>query len=442
MIKVTKFGGSSLADAAQFQKVAEIIRADAARKYVVPSAPGKRFKNDDKVTDLLYKSYALSSSGQDTAEVFGEITRRYTDIKNELGLTTDIESIIAQVKKKVDGGASIDYTASRGEYLNGILLAEYLGFAFIDAAEVILFDSRGVLDADKTNTIMSKRLAREGRAVIPGFYGSGPDGGIVTFSRGGSDITGSLVARAAKADLYENWTDVSGFMVTDPRIVPETRVIRYITYKELRELSYMGASVLHQDAVFPVAQSGIPINIRNTNEPDALGTMIVHQLPKEHQSDTVITGIAGHKGYCAITIEKNMMNSELGIGRRFLEIFERNNILFEHLPSGVDTMSAVLNAKAIEGKRESVMTSIQDEIEPDSIEFIPNLALLAVVGHGMASNVGTAGKIFSALGQQNINVRIIDQGSSEINIIIGVDECNLEKSIRTIYDAFAWEELL
>ena len=442
MIKVTKFGGSSLADAAQFQKVTEIIRADAARKYVVPSAPGKRFKNDDKVTDLLYKSYALSSSGQDTAEVFGEITRRYTDIKNELGLTTDIESIIAQVKKKVDGGASIDYTASRGEYLNGILLAEYLGFAFIDAAEVILFDSRGVLDADKTNTIMSKRLAREGRAVIPGFYGSGPDGGIVTFSRGGSDITGSLVARAAKADLYENWTDVSGFMVTDPRIVPETRVIRYITYKELRELSYMGASVLHQDAVFPVAQSGIPINIRNTNEPDALGTMIVHQLPKEHQSDTVITGIAGHKGYCAITIEKNMMNSELGIGRRFLEIFERNNILFEHLPRGVDTMSAVLNAKAIEGKRESVMTSIQDEIEPDSIEFIPNLALLAVVGHGMASNVGTAGKIFSALGQQNINVRIIDQGSSEINIIIGVDECNLEKSIRTIYDAFAREELL
>lgn len=442
MIKVTKFGGSSLADAAQFQKVAEIIRADAARKYVVPSAPGKRFKNDDKVTDLLYKSYALSSSGQDTAEVFGEITRRYTDIKNELGLTTDIESIIAQIKRKVDGGASIDYTASRGEYLNGILLAEYLGFAFIDAAEVILFDSRGVLDADKTNTIMSKRLAREGRAVIPGFYGSGPDGGIVTFSRGGSDITGSLVARAAKADLYENWTDVSGFMVTDPRIVPETRVIRYITYKELRELSYMGASVLHQDAVFPVAQSGIPINIRNTNEPDALGTMIVHQLPKEHQSDTVITGIAGHKGYCAITIEKNMMNSELGIGRRFLEIFERNNILFEHLPSGVDTMSAVLNAKAIEGKRESVMTSIQDEIEPDSIEFIPNLALLAVVGHGMASNVGTAGKIFSALGQQNINVRIIDQGSSEINIIIGVDECNLEKSIRTIYDAFAREELL
>lgn len=442
MIKVTKFGGSSLADAAQFQKVAEIIRADAARKYVVPSAPGKRFKNDDKVTDLLYKSYALSSSGQDTAEVFGEITQRYTDIKNELGLTTDIESIIAQVKKKVDGGASIDYTASRGEYLNGILLAEYLDFAFIDAAEIILFDSRGVLDADKTNTIMSKRLAREGARRHSRLL-------RLRSRRRHCDLLPRRLGYhrfpcrpGSQGDLYENWTDVSGFMVTDPRIVPETRVIRYITYKELRELSYMGASVLHQDAVFPVAQSGIPINIRNTNEPDALGTMIVHQLPKEHQSDTVITGIAGHKGYCAITIEKNMMNSELGIGRRFLEIFERNNILFEHLPSGVDTMSAVLNAKAIEGKRESVMTSIQDEIEPDSIEFIPNLALLAVVGHGMASNVGTAGKIFSALGQQNINVRIIDQGSSEINIIIGVDECNLEKSIRTIYDAFAREELL
>ena len=442
MIKVTKFGGSSLADAAQFQKVAEIIQADPARKYVVPSAPGKRFKNDDKVTDLLYKSYALASSGQDTAEVFAEITRRYTDIKNELALKTDVEGLISRIKNRVDGGAGIAYTASRGEYLYGILLAEYLGFAFIDAAEVILFDSRGVLDAEKTNTIMSKRLLKEKQAVIPGFYGSGPDGSIVTFSRGGSDITGSLVARAAKADLYENWTDVSGFMVTDPRIVPETRVIRYITYKELRELSYMGASVLHQDAVFPVSQSGIPINIRNTNEPDAPGTMIVHQLPREHQSDTVITGIAGHKGYCAITIEKNMMNSELGIGRRFLEVFERNNILFEHLPSGVDTMSAVLNAKAIEGKQESVMASIQDEIEPDSIEFIPNLALLAVVGHGMARSAGTAGKIFSALGKQNINIRIIDQGSSEINIIIGVDEQDLEKSIRTIYDAFAREELL
>ena len=281
MIKVTKFGGSSLADAAQFQKVAEIIQADPARKYVVPSAPGKRFKNDDKVTDLLYKSYALASSGQDTAEVFAEITRRYTDIKNELALKTDVEGLISRIKNRVDGGAGIAYTASRGEYLNGILLAEYLGFAFIDAAEVILFDSRGVLDAEKTNTIMSKRLLKEKQAVIPGFYGSGPDGSIVTFSRGGSDITGSLVARAAKADLYENWTDVSGFLVADPRIVEDPAPIETITYRELRELSYMGANVLHEDAIFPVRKEGIPINIKNTNRPSDPGTMIVESTSKK-----------------------------------------------------------------------------------------------------------------------------------------------------------------
>ena len=420
MIKVTKFGGSSLADAAQFQKVKNIIKADATRRFVVPSAPGKRFKGDDKVTDLLYKCYALACAGQDTGDVFENITSRYVSIKEELGLKCDIAKIIADVKKRVDGGASIDYTASRGEYLNGILLAEFLGFPFVDAAEVVLFDTNGVLDANKTNSVMGKALSKYGCAVIPGFYGSMPDGSIKTFSRGGSDITGSLVARAVKADLYENWTDVSGFMVADPRIVPETKSIEYITYKELRELSYMGAAVLHQDAVFPVAQSGIPINIRNTNDPD----------------DMTMTGIAGHPGDCVITIEKSMMNSELGIGRKFLEIFERNNILFEHLPSGVDTMSAVLNTKAIQGKLENVLSAIRDELHPDSIDFVPDLALLAVVGHKMASTAGTAAKIFNALGKEKINIRTIDQGSSEINIIIGVDECNLEKSIRAIYNAF------
>ena len=435
MIKVTKFGGSSLADAGQFKKVAEILSADPSRKFVVPSAPGKRFKGDDKVTDLLYKCYALACAGQDTGEVFGIIRDRYVSIQTELGLKTDIAAVIDQIRAKVDNGASIDYTASRGEYLNGLLLADYLGFKFIDAAEVVCFGVNGVLDDEKTNAIMSKRLAKYGNAVIPGFYGSLPDGSIKTFSRGGSDITGSLVARAAKADLYENWTDVSGFMVADPRIVPDSRVIKYITYKELRELSYMGAAVLHQDAVFPVARCGIPINIRNTNAPEDPGTMIVNHLEKQ-KDDAVITGIAGHKGYCAITIEKNMMNSELGIGRRFLEIFERNNILFEHLPSGVDTMSVVLNAKAIEDKKEAVMASILDELQPDSIEFVPNLALLAVVGRNMARSAGTAGKIFAALGKKNINIRTIDQGSSEINIIIGVDEADREESIRVIYDAF------
>lgn len=436
MVKIAKFGGSSLADAQQFKKVKDIILADDARKFVVPSAPGKRFKNDDKVTDLLYKCYALACAGEDTSAIFDEISKRYISIKDELGLSFDIESEIIKIKNRVDNGATIDYTASRGEYLNGLLLAEYLGFEFVDAAEVVLFDVKGVLDNKKTDAVMSKRLAGIKNAVIPGFYGSRPDGSIITFSRGGSDITGSLVARALKAELYENWTDVSGFMVADPRIVNDAKPISYITYKELRELSYMGASVLHEDAVFPVAQCGIPINIRNTNAPDEKGTMIVDKLDNNYENDGIITGIAGHKGYMAITIEKNMLNGELGIGRRFLEIFERYNILFEHLPSGIDTMSAVLNAKAIEGKLDSVITAIKEELNPDSIDIIPDIALLAVVGHKMAKSVGTAGKIFSALASENINIRIIDQGSSEINIIIGVDEKDLEASIRTIYNAF------
>ena len=436
MVKVTKFGGSSLADAIQFKKVANIIKADPARRFVVPSAPGKRFKEDDKVTDLLYKTYALACAGEDTSEVFAKITERYVSIKNELNLSTDIEAKIDKIRKDVEAGAGIDYIASRGEFLNGLLLAEYLGFEFVDAAEVVVFTVNGVLDDNKTNTIMSKRLAKVKNAVVPGFYGSRPDGTIKTFSRGGSDITGSLVARAINANIYENWTDVSGFMVADPRIVSDAKPINWITYKELRELSYMGASVLHQDAVFPVAQSGIPINIRNTNAPDDDGTMIVSKIDPSHVHDSVITGIAGQKGYSIITIEKSMMNGELGIGRRFLEIFEKNNILFEHLPSGIDTMSAVLKSKAVEGKLDIVLSAIQDELNPDSIDVVHNIALLAVVGHRMAKNAGTAGKIFSALGKNNINVRTIDQGSSEINIIIGVDEYSLDDAIRIIYDVF------
>ena len=438
MIKVTKFGGSSLADAAQFQKVAEIIRADAARKYVVPSAPGKRFKNDDKVTDLLYKSYALSSSGQDTAEVFGEITRRYTDIKNELGLTTDIESIIAQVKKKVDGGASIDYTASRGEYLNGILLAEYLGFAFIDAAEVILFDSRGVLDADKTNTIMSKRLAREGRAVIPGFYGSGPDGGIVTFSRGGSDITGSLVARAAKADLYENWTDVSGFLAADPRIVNDPKPIEVITYEELHELSYMGAQVLHEDAVYPAHHAGVPIHIRNTNAPNEPGTRIV---PKKEDSPRIVTGISGKNGFMLVHVEKRHAAGDSGFLRRLVSVFEANGCAVEHMPSSIDTVSVIVREDPFRSKQKKILEEISIFCEPDAIAVEDNITLLAVVGEGMAKRAGVAARLFTALGKAGISVRMILQGASELNIIIGVAKDDFAKAIGALYREFFREEL-
>ena len=428
-----------MADAAQFKKVKEIIQADPARKYVVPSAPGKRFKNDDKVTDLLYKSYALSSSGQDTSEVFDEIARRYTDIKNELALTTDIEKIIAQIKSRVDGGAGIDYTASRGEYLNGIIMANYLGFPFIDAAEVIFFDERGSFLSEQTNEELNHRLSSLRQAVIPGFYGSNPDGTIRTFSRGGSDVTGSIVARAVLADLYENWTDVSGFLVADPRIVENPAPIETITYKELRELAYMGASVLHEDAIFPVRKEGIPINIRNTNRPGDPGTMIVENTSK--RPHYTITGVAGRKGFCAINIDKAMMNTEIGFGRRVLEVFEDNNISFEHMPSGIDSMSILVHQDEFQEKEQAVIAGIHRAVHPDSVDLEPDLALVAVVGRGMRSVRGTAARIFAALAHAKINVKMIDQGSSELNVIVGVKNEDFEPAVRAIYDIFVKTEL-
>lgn len=435
-IKIAKFGGSSLADASQFKKVAAILRADESRRYIVPSAPGKRFSADEKITDMLYKCYAMASAGQNIDCVFDKIADRYLEIIKELGLGLDFAPYLETVRKNLQDGASMDYTASRGEYLNGIILAAYMGYAFIDAAEVIFFNRNGVFDQEKTNDVMRERLQKTEYAVIPGFYGSLPDGNIKTFSRGGSDITGSIVARAAGAELYENWTDVSGFLVTDPRIVENPAVISFITYRELRELSYMGATVLHEEAVFPVSKCGIPINIRNTNDPAAPGTMIVPKRTEELSNHHVITGIAGHMGYSIVTIEKDMMNSELGFGRRVLQVFEKHNVSFEHLPSGIDTLSVVLSTAAIAGKTDSIIADLQKATEPDSIEIIHNLALIAVVGHGMSRTRGTAGKLFTALGNGGVNIRTIDQGSSEMNIIVGVDEQDFEESIRIIYDAF------
>jgi len=435
-IKIAKFGGTSLADAAQFRKVAAILQADLDRRYVVPSAPGKRFPTDEKVTDLLYKCYAMASAEQSIDCVFDAISARYLEIIRQLGMDLDFTPYLDTVKQNILGGASMDYAASRGEYLNGIILAQYLGYTFIDAAEVIFFNRNGVFDQEKTNAVMGERLEQTDYAVIPGFYGSLPDGKIKTFSRGGSDITGSIVARAAQADLYENWTDVPGFLVADPRIVDNPEVIRYITYRELRELSYMGATVLHEDAVFPVSKCGIPINIRNTNDPAAEGTMIVPQRTEEHSNYRVVTGITGHKGYSIVTIEKDMMNSELGFGRRVLQVFEKHNVSFEHLPTGIDTMSVVLATSAITGKTDSIIADLQKETEPDSIEIISGLALLAVVGHGMSRTTGTAGKLFAALGAGGVNIRTLDQGSSEMSIIIGVVEQDFQKSIRLIYNAF------
>lgn len=437
MKKVVKFGGSSLASAEQFKKVGDIIRADESRKFVVPSAPGKRFPEDIKVTDMLYGCYALAEAGKNFTKELKVIKTRYEEIIKGLGLKLSLDEEFKVVEKNFKEKAGSDYAASRGEYLNGIVMADYLGYNFIDSAEVIFFDEEGTFDADKTHKVLSERLAKENRAVIPGFYGANPDGSVRTFSRGGSDVTGSIVAKAAKADLYENWTDVSGFLVADPRIIKHPKVIKVITYKELRELAYMGASVLHEDAIFPVRQAGIPINIRNTNAPEDPGTMIVKSTC--HTPEYVITGIAGTKGFVAVNIEKDMMNSEIGFGRKVLSVFEKNGVSFEHMPSGIDTMTIFVDQEQFEGKEQRILAGIDREVEPDSVDLESDLALIAVVGRGMKATRGTAGRIFSALAYAKVNVKMIDQGSSELNIIIGVSNCDFKAAIKAIYDAFVQE---
>lgn len=434
MIKVTKFGGSSLASASQFKKVADIILADETRRYVVPSAPGKRFPEDVKVTDMLYACYKAAVKGQDFEKKFDEIKERYNGIIAELGIELSLDEQYENIKSGFKGRAGRDYAASRGEYLNGIILAKYIGYEFIDAADLVFFNEDGTFNADMTNQTVRDRLVDVERAVIPGFYGSTPNDTIKTFSRGGSDITGSIVAAAVKADLYENWTDVSGFLVADPRIVEDPAVINTITYKELRELSYMGATVLHEDAIFPVRKEGIPINIKNTNAPEDPGTMIVESTSKKPEH--IITGIAGKKGFSAIRIEKDMMNSEVGFGRKVLEQFEKNGLSFEHMPSGIDTMTVIVHQSEFEPKEQEVLAGIHRNTTPDSIEIEPGLALIAVVGRAMKSAKGTAFRIFEALAKSEVNVKMIDQGSSELNIIIGVLEDELERAMRAIYSAF------
>lgn len=434
MKKVVKFGGSSLASAEQFKKVSKIILAEEARRYVVPSAPGKRFSNDIKVTDMLYECYALAEAQKPFDKELDRIKARYNEIiqglELELSLDGEFETIKAEFSKK----AGTDYAASRGEYLNGIIMAAYLGYEFIDSAEVIRFKEDGTLDEGATQSLLSARLEATEKGVIPGFYGAKADGCVKTFSRGGSDVTGSLVAKACHADVYENWTDVSGFMVADPRIIENPAVIDTITYRELRELAYMGATVLHEDAIFPVRKEGIPINIRNTNAPDDRGTYIVESTCKK--SDFIITGIAGKKGFASINIEKDMMNSEIGFGRRVLSVFEENEISFEHMPSGIDTLTVLVHQPEFEKKEQKILGGIHRLCQPDHVELETDLALIAVVGRGMRSTRGTAGRIFSALAHARVNVKMIDQGSSELNIIIGVSNDDFEAAIQAIYHIF------
>ena len=440
MSKVVKFGGSSLASAEQFKKVGSIIRAEADRKYVVPSAPGKRDSKDTKVTDMLYACYALAEAGKNFDKELKQIKARYEEIIKGLNLRADLlDKEFETVKAQFAAKAGKDYAASRGEYLNGIIMAEYLGYQFLDAAEVIFFDDNGEFLAEETHKALKARMKEYDNVVLPGFYGAKHDGTVKTFSRGGSDITGSILARAVHANIYENWTDVSGVLLADPRIVENPVGINTITYKELRELAYMGFSVLHEDALFPVRISGIPINIRNTNRPEDEGTMIVESTCK--QPEYTITGVAGKKGFVSVNIEKDKMNSEVGFGRKVLQAFEENGISFEHMPSGIDTLSVFVHQPEFEGREQHVLSTLHRLCQPDSIEIDADLALIAVVGRGMKSNRGVAARVLAALAHNNINVRMIDQGSSELNIIIGVKNSDFETAIKAIYDIFVTTRL-
>ncbi|BDF33892.1 aspartokinase [Lachnospiraceae bacterium] len=439
MKKVVKFGGSSLASAAQFEKVGAIIRRDDTRRYVVPSAPGKRTPNDTKVTDMLYSCYGQAIMEEEFEEQLKEIKSRFKEIIKGLKLNLSLDAEFKTIEENFSKKIGRDYAASRGEYLNGIIMAAYLGYEFIDAAEIIVFDESGDFDAPATNMILSERLAKTERAVIPGFYGAMPNGKIKTFSRGGSDITGSIVAKAVHACMYENWTDVSGFLVADPRIVRNPKAIDVITYRELRELSYMGATVLHEDAIFPVRKEGIPINIRNTNIPEDKGTLIVEGTCRKPRF--TITGIAGKKDFASITVEKAMMNSEVGFCKKVLEVFEENDISIEHMPSGIDTMTIFVHQDEFEEKEQKVIAGIHRAVEPDFLELESDLALIAVVGRGMRATRGTSGRIFSALAHANVNVKMIDQGSSELNIIIGVRNHDFEAAVRALYDIFVTTQI-
>ena len=436
-VKTVKFGGTSLCNAENFTKVKNIILADKARKYVVPSAPGKRFPSDEKITDLLYLCYAKNSNGLSFDDTYEQITERYVGIETELGLKTNIALELLAIKKNILTGASEDYIASRGEYLSGLLLADYLGFDFYDAAELISFHADGTYD-DETTQKWTQKLAETQNVVVPGFYGRKRDGSIKTFSRGGSDITGAIVARAVQADVYENWTDVSGFLMADPRIVENPKVISVVTYSELRELSYMGATVLHEDSIFPVRRAQIPINVRNTNRPEDEGTMVIPDaFLKYYKRDGVLTGVAGRKGFTVITVYKYNMHNEVGFGYRLLRVLDRYNISFEHVPSGIDTMSLVISDVKLKEHLEQVLREIQRDCEPQSIEVYSNMALVATVGKGMIRSLGVAARLFGALYEAGVNVRMIDQGSSEMNIIVGIENDDLNAAVKAIYRAFA-----
>jgi len=433
-VKVTKFGGSSVADAIQLAKTKDIIMSDPDRKYIIVSAPGKRYNEDNKITDLLYLCKTHVEHNLPYEQVFQVICDRFTAMAINLGTKVDLTKEFGVIIDHIRKGASTDYIASRGEYLNAIIIAAYLGYDFVDAAVMVHFDEKGRFLSEKTNESIKNELAKHETAVIPGFYGAMPNGEIKTFSRGGADITGAIVARAVESDVYENWTDVSGFLMADPRVVPEARPISRISYKELRELSYMGASVLHEDAIYPVKMANIPINIRNTNIPDDPGTLITSE--EENADGRIVTGIAGSKDFTVIALYKNMLSAEKGFVRRVLGIFEDNDVLVEHMPSGIDTLSVVVSSTLLDGKLDDILEEISRKLQPDTIDVFENMALVATVGYGMSRRPGVSAKLFTALADAGVNIRMIDQGSSEMNIIVGVENKDLDTTIKAIYHAF------
>ena len=440
-IKVAKFGGSSVADGIQLTKTKQIIEQDPDRRYVVVSAPGKRYESDNKITDILYLCKTHIEHNLPYDQLFQVVADRFMAVQINLGVKVDLLRYFDEIRENLKQNPSADYIASRGEYLNAVLVAAFLGYDFVDTKDLIKFDAKGKLLMTETDEAIRAELEKHERAVLPGFYGSLPDGSVKTFSRGGSDITGALVARAMEADVYENWTDVSGFLMADPRIVKNPQQIRKISYKELRELSYMGASVLHEDAIYPARMANVPINIRNTNAPEDPGTMITGEAEaySDEGENRIITGIAGSKDFTVVALYKNMMSSERGFVRRILGILDDYDINFEHLPSGIDTVSVVMSNKSIDGRLDDILEEFKTRLRPDSIDVFENMALIATVGHGMTFRTGVSAKLFTALADANVNIRMIDQGSSEMNIIVGVENKHFETAIRAIYDAFVEE---
>ena len=434
-VKVAKFGGSSVADGIQLTKTKQIIEADPERRYIVVSAPGKRFEGDNKITDLLYLCKTHMEHNLPYDQIFQVVADRFMAVKLNLNVEVDLQQEFERIRENLRQGCSADYIASRGEYLNAVLIAAFLGYDFVDTEGLIQFDAKGRLMQEATDEALRAELSKHQRAVLPGFYGTNDAGKVKTFSRGGSDITGALVARAVNADMYENWTDVSGFLMADPRIVKNPKPIHKISYKELRELSYMGASVLHEDAIYPARVANIPINIRNTNHPEDPGTIITAE--HDESSNKVVTGIAGSKDFTVIAIYKNMMSSERGFVRRILAILEDMDINFEHLPSGIDTVSVVVSNKSLDGRLDELLEAFDKQLAPDHMETFEDIALIATVGHGMSSRVGVSATLLTALAKADVNIRMIDQGSSEMNIIVGVQNRDFNTAIKAIYDAFA-----